>query len=190
MKSILDNTEWAYNDVHNLNEEHAEYAKIPMSLMHRSDISAKAKAVFAYMTSKPANYQFASKRIAKHFKEGYRSILSAISELEITGYISKQKKPDGRMVYELKENYWSLTPSEAKECLMDAFSDAFRRPVAQHDRIDITEAQRRIEEACGSPKKAWNLTLDLAEQCRNAEMSINEKTLSSWIKHIKNGSLM
>lgn len=187
MKSILDTTKWAYNDVHNLGEDAVEYAKIPMGLMHRSDISAKAKAVFAYMTSKPASYQFASKRIAKHFKEGYRSILSAISELEATGYVSKQKKADGRMVYELKENYWSLTASEAKECLFDAFSDAFRRPIAEHDRVDIQEAQRRIREVCDSDKRAWDLTLDLADQCRNAEMSLNEKTLASWINHIQCG---
>lgn len=185
MKSILDTTEWAYNDVHNLNDDHVEYAKVPMSLMHRCDISAKAKAVFAYMTSKPANYQFASKRIAKHFKEGYRSILSAISELETAGYITKAKLNDGRMLYELKENYWSLTVVEAKECLMEAFQDAFRRPVRQYDIVPIVDAQKAIYEILGSEKLAWDSALDLAEQCRNAEMSINEKTLESWINHIK-----
>lgn len=184
MRSILDTTDWAYNDVHNLSDDHKEYAKIPMSLMHRCDISAKAKSVFAYMTSKPASYQFASKRIAKHFKEGYRSILAAISELEAAGYIRKSKLHDGRMLYELKENYWSLTVEESKECLMDAFQDSFRRPVRQFDLIPIQEAQKAIRPFVASESEAWDSALDLADQCRNAEMSLNEKTLASWLNHL------
>ncbi len=190
MKSILSNENWHYSSNSYL-EGQEQYAQIPMSLMNRSDISARAKAIFAYMTSKPSYYQFASKRIAMHFKEGYRAILASISELEHTGYILKQKQADGRMFYTIKEDYWSLTPTECKEALLHAFSDAFRRTAVIHDPVTLEQAKDAIMPLVGnSERKAFQLAIDLAEQCRNAGLSMNEKTLSSWVNHIKLGSLM
>ena len=47
--------EWEYNDVFGLGDDEAECAKMPLEMVCRNDISCKAKAVFAYMTSKPVS---------------------------------------------------------------------------------------------------------------------------------------
>ena len=85
--------EWEYNDVFNLGED-GEYAKMPLEMVHRNDITCKAKCVFAYMTSKKGGYQFSSKRIAKQVKEGYRTILSGSNERGEAGYVVKQRLCD------------------------------------------------------------------------------------------------
>jgi len=189
MKSLLDGkTEWKYNsDV----EEHDDYAKIPSEMIHRADMSCKAKTVFAYMTSKPANYQFASKRICKHFKEGYRTILAAITELEECGYITKERKCDGRMLYSLRENWWSLTEQEGKEVLFDTCPGAFKRTIVKYERVTFKQAQEAILSVLQPHEtgRSYDLASSYAESCNSAELSMNEKTLSAWIKHINNGAL-
>lgn len=188
MKSLLDTTEWRYNSGV---EEHDDYAKIPSEMIHRADISCKAKAVFAYMTSKPKNYQFASKRIQKHFKEGYRTILAAISELQEHGYITKERKFDGRMLYTLRENWWSLTEQEGKEALFEAFPNAFKRAVVKYERITFKQAQQAIlaELQPNEIGRSYDLASSYAESCNSAELSMNENTLAIWIKHVKNGAI-
>jgi len=189
MKSLLDGkTEWRYNAGV---EEHDNYAKIPLEMIHRADLSCKAKAVFAYMTSKPANYQFASKRICNHFKEGYRAILSAIKELEEFGYLTKERKCDGRMFYALRENWWSLTEQEGKEALFDAFPQAFKRVIVKHERVTFKQAQEAILAVLQPHEtgRSYDLASSYAESCNSAELSMNENTLATWLKHVQNGAI-
>ena len=188
MKSILDTTTWRYNSGI---EEHEDYAKIPAEMIHRADMSCKAKTVFAYMTSKPSDYQFASKRICKHFKEGYRAVLAAIKELEEFGYLTKERKCDGRMIYALRENWWSLTSSECKEALFDAFPHAFRRTVVEYEPVTFKQAQEAIlrELSPSEEGRSYDIASSYAESCNLAELSMNEKTLASWLKHVRNGTV-
>ena len=189
MKNIL-NTEWRYNSEWAVEEKADDYAKIPLELINRSDISAKAKAIFAYMTSKPHDYHFASKRICEHFKEGYRAILSAITELEENGYLVKERKADGRMLYAIRENWWSLTVREAKEVLLESFPDAFKRTVRQHERVTFKQAQKAILALLQPHEvgKSYDITSSFAESCSNAELPMDEKTLGSWLKHVERGA--
>jgi len=181
-KTLLD-TEWAYNDQHDLNGEMA-YAKLPMEMVHRNDLSCKAKVIFAYMTSKEAGYQFSSKRISDHFKEGYRTILSGIGELERAGYLEKHRKADGRMLYELRENYWSLTEQEARECLFEASSGAFKPAVVEYERVTFDEARKAIREHVASQNEAGIEAMEFLNACIGARISMDERNLSIWINHI------
>lgn len=184
-------TLWRYNADEEDDEEIGPYAKTPLEMIHRSDLSCKAKAVFAYMTSKPKDYQFASKRICNHFKEGYRTILAAIKELQEYGYIIKERKYDGRMLYCLRENWWSLTDQEAREVLLETFPEAFKRPIVKYERITYKQAQEMILEALQPYEvaRSYDLTSEYAEACNSAELAMNEKTISAWIKHIHNGAI-
>lgn len=177
--------EWEYNDVFNLGEDN--YAKMPLEMVHRNDITCKAKCVFAYMTSKKGGYQFSSKRIAKHFKEGYRTILSAIKELVEAGYVVKQRLCDGRMHYELRENYWSLTVEEAKESLFEAFHDAFKPAVREYEKVSMAQARAAIEAEGESKEKAADIAFEFYDSCVEGGMDMNENTLASWIVHVRNG---
>lgn len=179
--------EWEYNDVFGLGDDEAECAKMPLEMVCRNDISCKAKAVFAYMTSKPVGYQFATKRMSEHFKEGFKAIRGAINELVEAGYVVKQRLCDGRMHYELRENYWSLTVEEAKESLFEAFHDAFKPAVREYEKVSMAQARAAIEAEGESKEKAADIAFEFYDSCVEGGMDMNENTLASWIVHVRNG---
>lgn len=179
--------QWEYNDVFNLDGGDGDYAKMPLEMMQRSDISCKAKAVFAYMTSKKGGYQFSTKRMSEHFKEGFKAIRGAINELVEAGYIVKQRLCDGRMHYELRENYWSLTVEEAKESLFDAFHDAFKPAVREYEAVTMDEVRAAIQAEGKTKERASEIAFEFYDACAESGMGMNENTLASWIVHVRNG---
>ena len=72
-------------------------------------LSAKAKWLYGYLYSKPDNRDFACSRIAEDFKDGTDAIQSGMVELEKTWWITRKKRPNGKVDYEIKrtckENY-------------------------------------------------------------------------------------
>lgn len=75
------------------------YTQVPNVLLSDNSLSAIAKALWAYMQSKPDNWQFSSVRIQKDFKEGRKPIQKALTELEESGYLTRKKLKNGRMCY-------------------------------------------------------------------------------------------
>ena len=63
------------------------YATISNEILNREDVSLKAKGLFAYLQSKPDNWNFSKERIAKQLKEGISSIKSAFKELKDNKYL-------------------------------------------------------------------------------------------------------
>jgi hypothetical protein len=76
------------------------YATIPNNFLNRNDISLKAKGLFAYLQSKPNDWQFSKERIALQLKEGIDSLKSAFSELKKAGYLKTvpQKNSEGKFI--------------------------------------------------------------------------------------------
>lgn len=77
----------------------------------------KALGLFAYMWSKPDDWQFYVSEIASHFKDGESAVSSAMKELMTLGYLKRtQNRKDGRfsnydyVLRELpkRENYGSV----------------------------------------------------------------------------------
>lgn len=75
------------------------FTVIPNSVINNSELSWKAKGVFAYLASKPDGWQFSAKRISNSGNEGVRSIQSSLRELEKFGYLSRKKHHSGRIDY-------------------------------------------------------------------------------------------
>lgn len=71
------------------------FTQIPNELICSDNISAKAKAVYCYLCSRPNDWEFYTKEIEKNFKEGRDFITSAISELQLHGWISKFQVREG-----------------------------------------------------------------------------------------------
>ena len=63
------------------------YATISNEILNSEDVSLKAKGLFAYLQSKPDNWNFSKERIAKQLKEGISSIKSAFKELKDNKYL-------------------------------------------------------------------------------------------------------
>ena len=64
------------------------YATISNELLNNENISLKAKGLFAFLQSKPDNWNFSKERIAKQLKEGVSSLKTAYKELKKEGYLT------------------------------------------------------------------------------------------------------
>lgn len=95
------------------------YGTIPNDLLNSSDISFKAKGLYAYIQSKPENWEFSAERISKQVKEGLPSVVSALKELENFGYLVRKRYQNNRgfwvvdyLLYEIpiEENLYTGNP--------------------------------------------------------------------------------
>jgi len=58
-------------------------------LLEDPSISYKAKGLFAYIQSKPSNWEYYIKDLVNHSKDGKDSVLSGLRELERAGYLKR-----------------------------------------------------------------------------------------------------
>jgi hypothetical protein len=77
------------------------FTQVANTVLNDTNISAKAKGIYAYLYSKPDGWDFNGDRIADDMKDGRKSVFSGLQELESAGYIKRSKRGDGRMVYEM-----------------------------------------------------------------------------------------
>jgi DNA-binding MarR family transcriptional regulator len=75
------------------------YGTVPNALLNSDQISFKAKGIYAYIQSKPDDWDFSVERISSQVKEGKPSITAALKELENAGYLS-------RIRYQTDFGYW------------------------------------------------------------------------------------
>jgi len=78
-----------------------KYGQTPNQLLYNSDISLKAKGLFAYIQSKPDNWDFSVEKISRENKESLAAVSSAVKELEKFGYLQRVKKHD-------KNGHWLI----------------------------------------------------------------------------------
>jgi hypothetical protein len=97
------------------------YGTIPNDLLNSVDISFKAKGLYAYIQSKPDNWEFSAERIAKQVKEGLPSVVSALKELENFGYLVRKRYQNNKgfwivdyLLYEIpnEENLYAGNPMQ------------------------------------------------------------------------------
>jgi len=70
------------------------FLQIPNSVTLDKKLSLKAKGLFAYMQSKPDNWEFSAQRIAEELLEGEKAVLGALKELEKNKYLVRRKYKD------------------------------------------------------------------------------------------------
>lgn len=95
-----------------LNKIAVPFTQVPNGLLYDSNISFKAKGIWAYMSAKPEGWKFSADRIAEETKEERKAILAGLKELSEAGYITAKKKGDGRIEYTLHWEVATTTMSE------------------------------------------------------------------------------
>jgi hypothetical protein len=75
------------------------FTQVPNDLIANPELSGKAKALFMYLLSKPEGWDFNHKRIAYEFKEGEKWVRTGLQELEEFGFLEREKKHDGKVIY-------------------------------------------------------------------------------------------
>jgi hypothetical protein len=78
-----------------------KFATVPNLLLNDNLITLKAKGLYAYIQSKPDNWEFSAERISRQLREGLPSIKSALQELEINGYLNRNR-------YQNKKGFWEV----------------------------------------------------------------------------------
>jgi hypothetical protein len=77
------------------------FGAVPNELLNNPDISFKAKGLYAYLNSKPDNWDFSVEGISAQVKEGIDSVRAGIHELEKFGYLKRVK-------YQNEKGYWEI----------------------------------------------------------------------------------
>jgi hypothetical protein len=76
------------------------YGVTPNHILNMSNMSLKAKGLFAYLQAKPADWKFSIERIALQNKEGKSAIRATLKELEENGLLLRKpvKNTDGKWI--------------------------------------------------------------------------------------------
>lgn len=77
------------------------FAQVPNELLCDPKVSLKAKGLWAYIQSKPNDYDFSADRIIDETADGVDSVKSALTELEVSGYLIRNRLQSGRVDYVL-----------------------------------------------------------------------------------------
>jgi hypothetical protein len=91
------------------------FGAAPNDLLNNPEISFRAKGLYAFINSKPQDWDFSVESIANQNKEGKDAIRAAIKELEANGYLIRQKYKDSfgqfHIQYLLIENPMAENPT-------------------------------------------------------------------------------
>ncbi len=77
------------------------FGAVPNDLLNDPDISFKAKGLYAFLNSKPDNWDFSVEGIASQVKDGVDSVRTGIHELEKSGYLKRVK-------YQNEKGFWEV----------------------------------------------------------------------------------
>ena len=92
------------------------FGAVPNELLNNPDISFKAKGLYAYLNSKPDNWDFSIEGIAAQVKEGIDSVRAGIHELEKYGYLKRIKHQNEKGFWEIDYMLFEC-PSEEESSL-------------------------------------------------------------------------
>lgn len=80
-------------------KEGVPFTQVANFVLNDPKISLAAKGLYAYLYSKPIDWDFSEQRIAIESKNSRTSVRTAIQELEENGYLTRIKQSNGRMLY-------------------------------------------------------------------------------------------
>jgi len=75
------------------------FTQVANVVLNNKKLSLKAKGLFAYIYSKPSGWNFSADRIAEQSEDGVSSVLAGLYELEVEGYLIRNKLASGRTEY-------------------------------------------------------------------------------------------
>jgi hypothetical protein len=80
-----------------LKKQEVGFAQVKNEVLNDPKLSWKAKGIFAYIYSKPDDWDFSVERAANDSTDGPKATRSGVKELEKAGYLTRRKLGDRRM---------------------------------------------------------------------------------------------
>lgn len=137
-----------------LKKQEVGFAQVKNEVLNDPSLSWKAKGIFAYIYSKPDDWDFSVERAANDSTDGPKATRSGVKELEKAGYLTRRKLGDRRME-------WFVT----------------YKPVGQNGLLstsqNVNETKRQSDETADLSNKDLNTNKDLIT---NIEDTITLKT--------------
>lgn len=163
-------------------------------VLNRADLSLKAKGLFAYLFSKPDNWDFAAERIAKECLEERKTILSVLSELEEKKLLHRERQQSGRVRYTI--HYADATDTSTDSLFPESQKRTLQKPQYQRgtlvpvSNIDIyknffTQAK---EKSPGYQKRVIALTAKDYLKPRDIHRIIVEEFIPYWTEKSEGGT--
>ena len=138
------------------------FGAVPNDLLNNPEISFKAKGLYAYLNSKPDNWDFSVERIASQVKEGVESVRVGIQELEKFGYLK-------RIRYQNEKGFWEIDYM------------LFEVPTEEESSLGKSEA--------GKPPKQYNKENNKKDNTKKEEKEVDFKGLNeavqTWLEYKK-----
>jgi hypothetical protein len=142
----------------------SKYGITPNSLLNSKTITLKAKGLFAFIQSKPDNWDFSVERISMQLLEGVDSIRKAVIELEESGYLVRHK-------YQNEKGFWEIeyilyeTPSTDNPTLdnprldcpsLENTQNNSKKEISNKDNSNICLSNKEVEEIFNSLKNNFD----------------------------------
>ncbi len=90
------------------------FATVPVDLTNDKNVSLKAKGLYAYLQSKPDDWDFSLRGIVSQLKEGLDAVREAVKELEVAGFLQRTNYQNDKgqwdCDYELFDTRCDCTP--------------------------------------------------------------------------------
>ena len=84
-----------------LSKANVPFTMVANEVLSRTDLSLKAKGLYAYLFSKPDDWDFAAERIATECKEERKAVMRTLKELEVAKLLTRVRLKNSRMEYHL-----------------------------------------------------------------------------------------
>lgn len=138
-------------------------------VLYRSDLSLKAKGMFAYLFSKPDGWDFSGDRIAKETKDGRKVVYAALKELEDSKLLKRCRLSNGKVEYFIEyADHLPETGSRVQKPI-DLFGQEPKRPVAETGSINNKEKKVIRNRKVISTAETSSAPFSLPEEIRKLE---------------------
>ncbi len=130
----------------------SNFTQVSNNPLNDARLSWKAKGVFAYLYSKPDDWDFSSDRMKNDSADGRDALLAGLKELEAVGYLQRKKLPTGKIEYVLDYNPEPENPTQARKPkpenpYMGKSLHGKTRPISNTEATTNTEAESNTEES-------------------------------------------
>lgn len=79
-----------------LKKDEIGFTQIKNTILQDKSISLKAKGLYGLIYSKPNDWDFSVDRLSRESADEFESTNSAVKELELSGYLERKKRADGK----------------------------------------------------------------------------------------------
>lgn len=148
------------------------YTQVANAILNDRELSLKSKGLYAYMYSKPENWNFTASSMAAQLKESRKTILKMLSELKNRDIVEYVKNSDGTGKYILDDE---LPPKSQNDTLVQNSQSPKMTPckndtVSKWDRINNRDIHNKTDinnnptQGSNSKRKVkLNLSQEVAE---------------------------